>query len=38
MIKEMEKTVEAANFTQSSRKAWKMLKKLGTDAILAKSQ
>jgi hypothetical protein len=33
--KEWEKTVEAANFTHSSRKAWKMLKKLGTDAIPA---
>jgi hypothetical protein len=31
------KTVEAANFTHSSRKARKMLKKLGTVAIPAKN-
>jgi hypothetical protein len=36
--KKWEKTVEAANFTHSSRKAWKMLKKLGTDATLASRQ
>jgi hypothetical protein len=34
----MGKTVKAANFTHSSRKAWKMLKKLGTDAIPASRQ
>jgi precorrin-2 methylase len=32
------KTVEAANFTHSNRKAWKMLKKLGTVAIPASRQ
>jgi hypothetical protein len=31
--KKWEKTVLATNFIHSSRKAWKMLKKLGTDAI-----
>jgi hypothetical protein len=31
--KKWEKTVEAANFTHSNRKAWKVLKKLGTNAI-----
>jgi hypothetical protein len=36
--KKWEKTVEAANFTHSSRKALKMLKKVGTDAILASRQ
>jgi hypothetical protein len=36
--KKWEKTVEAVNFTHSSRKAWKMLKKPGTDAILASRQ
>jgi hypothetical protein len=36
--KKWEKTIEAANFTHSSRKAWKMLKKLGTDAIPASRQ
>jgi hypothetical protein len=34
----MGKTVEAANFTHSIRKAWRMFKKLGTDAILASCQ
>jgi hypothetical protein len=36
--KKWEKTVEATNFTHSSRKYWKMLKKLGTDAIPASRQ
>jgi hypothetical protein len=34
----MGKTVEGANFTHLSRKGWKMLKKLGTDAIPASHQ
>jgi hypothetical protein len=36
--KKWEIPVEAANFTHSSRKAWKMLKKLVADAILVSRQ
>jgi hypothetical protein len=36
--KKWEKTVEVVNFTHSSRKVWKLLKKLGTDAIPASRQ